>query len=112
MRIITLKLDQDALLFDMLWQVSLYLQPGRTPMWVGWNSKVILDSLPQQRVGYLSQINESPTHNHVVVETLRRSLEIANEVGMEYITVTYDLPIAKVAFSIQSEESPKFNRLC
>ena len=80
-------------------------------MWVGWNSKVIYDPLRQQRIGSLSQINESLTHNNVVVETLRRSLEIVNEVGMEYITVTYDLAIAKVAFSIQSEESPKFDRL-
>ena len=30
---------------------------------------------------------------------------------MEYITVTYNLATAKVAFSIQSEGSPKFDRL-
>ena len=61
------QLEQDALLFDMLWLVSLYLQPGRTPMWIGWNSKVIYDPLPQQWRGYSSQINESATDNNVVL---------------------------------------------
>ena len=60
---------------------------------------------------YLPQINLSPTSNAVVVETLKRTLSIANECGRKTIAVTYDLAIAKLALQIQHEEKPTFDRV-
>lgn len=42
---------------------------------------------------------------------MQRSLSIAEECGQQYISVTYDLAITKIALSIQALEKPKFNRL-
>ena len=42
----------------------------------------------------------------VVVEALRRSLQIAQEAKKKSIAVTYDLAIAKIVMQIQKEESP------
>ena len=58
---------------------------------------------------YLQQINQSPTSNTVVIETLRRALKIAAECNLRTIPVTFDLAIAKVAYQIQATESPAFD---
>lgn len=81
-----------------------------TPMWTGWNSRHTKESLPQQQVFYLPPINLSPTSHSVVLETLKRSIEIANGCHQKNIFVTYDLAIAKIALQIQHEESPHFDR--
>ena len=81
-------------------------------MWVGWNAVLSQNTLGGDRqVWYLPQINLSPTSNTVVVETLKRSLSIANECGRKTIAVTYDLAIAKLALQIQHEEKPTFDRV-
>ena len=80
-------------------------------MWSGWNSLFSPQNDEVQKVWYLPQINESPTSNAVVVETLNRSLAIAAETSKETIAVTYDLAIAKMAMKIQSEEKPKFDKV-
>lgn len=59
----------------------------------------------------MPQINLSPTSNAVVVETMKRSLDIAAECGKKTIAVTYDLAIAKVAMQIQAEETPVFDNI-
>jgi hypothetical protein len=46
-----------------------------------------------------------------VVVTLNMSKRIAEDCEYKYISVTYDLAIANIAHTIQSEESPKFDNL-
>lgn len=103
---------QTARKLDFIWMASLTMEVPNTPMWTGWNSlSTPKDSLPQQRVLYLPQINASPTTADVVMETMQRSLRIADECDQQYISVTYDLAIAKIALSIQAAERPRFNKL-
>lgn len=99
----------DAL--DTLWMMSLEFNLSETPMWIGWNSKVLSDDLPKQRICYLPQINESPTSLQVVMETMKQSQRIAQECNQPYMIVTYDLAIAKLAMTIQAEECPRFDNL-
>lgn len=82
-----------------------------TPMWAGFNSKIIEDESCMQRVSYLTPINESPTNNAVVLETMVQSQKIAEELGQTYMQVTYDLAVAKPAWQIQSMEKPRFDNL-
>ena len=65
----------------------------------------------QQKIWYLQQINESPTSHSVILETMRRSSEIAREFNRDSIAVTYDLAIAKIALQIQNKEKPNFDHL-
>lgn len=80
-------------------------------MWTGWNSRIIKDHLPLQRVRYLPQIEASPTRVDVVKETMERSMRILKECDQKYISVTYDLAIPKQALCIQAMEKPRFNNL-
>lgn len=71
-------------------------------MWIGFNAKLINDSSKSQIVSYLPTINASPTDVAVVVGTmkrLKRAIKIADECNQRYIQVTYDLTIAKIAYS-------------
>jgi hypothetical protein len=65
---------------DILWMADVS-QNEDTPMWVGWNAMVKPRDERLQKIWYLPQINQSPTSNAVVVETMRRSLRIAAESG-------------------------------
>lgn len=91
--------------------ISLALKIPGTPAWVGFNSLVYNDSSPQQRISYLTTINASPINNFVVVETMKQALKVASECGENYMEVTYDLAIAKIALQIQCVERPVFDRL-
>ena len=77
-----------------------------TPPWPSKNSKLIEPMQYTQKVWCLPQINQSSTNHSVVVEALRRSLQIAQEAKKKSIAVTYDLAIAKIVMQIQKEESP------
>ena len=48
----------------------------------------------------MTTINASPTNKSVVIETMKQALQVANECGQEFMQVTYDLAIAKVALQI------------
>lgn len=82
-----------------------------TPLWSGFNAKVIKDPNVKQKVAYLPQINASPTSNDVVLATMKMAQQLRKEVGQSYMLVTYDLAIAKMALAIQAEESPRFGDL-
>lgn len=83
-----------------------------TPMWVGWNSKHLgPDKHAMQQICYSPQINSSPTSANVVLATLNMAVRIMEEYDQDYISVTYDLAIAKIALAIQFEEKPKFDKL-
>ena len=98
---------------DTLWVIDFSDSANLSPMMVGWNAQLMGEILVRdiQKLWNLSQINQSPTSNAVVVETMNISLTIANECGRKYIVVTYDLAIAKLAFQIQYAEKPTFDRI-
>lgn len=96
---------------DRLWIICLANKPDKTPMWNGFNAKVLTDNLPQHRISYMPQINESPTSLSVVRETLKTSLKVADECHQDFMVVTYDLAIAKMAFQLQLDEAPEFDRI-
>ena len=77
---------------DMYWLWK--LQSGNTPLHAGFMSRYYTDQLPFQRICYMDPILQSPTNNHVVRETMVRSLNIAEETNQKYAVVTYDLAIA------------------
>ena len=82
-------------------------------MWTGWNTEFHTQFSKQlqlkQTFGYMKPIMLPPTRNDVVLETLNRSKELANECDSSCIVVTYDLAIAKIAKQIQCTEHPQFD---
>ena len=95
---------------DTLWMVSHALL-AQTPMWVGWNSALTVDTLPRQSIGYMANLNMSPTRLDVVAETMRISQKLAKECEESHVLVHYDLAIAKPALQIQSTDSPAFDNI-
>ena len=83
---------------DFLWVFSSkFDETNSIPMWIGWNSRNDASSFDQkQKIFYLPQIDQSPTSHSVVLETMRRSQQLAKESKIKEITVTYDLAIANV----------------
>lgn len=96
--------------FDLSWLLS-YIFRKDTPMWVGFNAKIIPETTKRQRIAYLPPINKSPTDKSVVLETMRTALKIAAECQQEYAQVTYDLGIAKIGFPLKSTESEGMKKL-
>ena len=98
---------------DVLWMVDMLTNHDHhTPLWTGWNSRLIPRDEDIQKIWQLPQLNQSPTSNTVAIEAMRRSLAIAAECGRNCISVTYDLAIAKVAMQIQYKERPAFCLCC
>lgn len=96
---------------NFAWMLSFYFNWPNTPMWVGFNSLLHEDKSPKQRLCYLTTINASPTNKSVVLETMNQSKIVADECGEDYMQVTYDLAIAKVALQIQSTDKGRFDNL-
>lgn len=89
---------------NFVWMLSHKFEITKTPMWVGYNSLIREDTSKQQKFSYLTTINSSPTDPTVVKETMRQSVQAADECGREYMQVTYDSAIAKIALQIQANE--------
>lgn len=70
-----------------------------------------LDKNPVQKIGYLPNLNMSPTSDSVVQKTLKMAQDIARECNQEHIIVTYDLAIAAKAYKIQATMSPAFDNV-
>lgn len=102
---------QEAVNMNNIWALSHGFCASKAKEWSAWNSEHYLDKLPLQKIGYLPQINESPTSFSVVHKTLQIALETANQTSQQCIFVTYDLGIANKAYIIQNEMSPAFDRL-
>ncbi|KAJ8677787.1 hypothetical protein QAD02_013574 [Eretmocerus hayati] len=96
---------------DFLLLLSHALKIEGTSMFVGWNSLITKDMFKKQIISYLTTINHSPTNINVVIETMKQSLKIADECGQQYMEVTYDLAIAKVALQLQCTEKSLYSRL-
>ncbi|GFX70054.1 uncharacterized protein TNCV_4614921 [Trichonephila clavipes] len=80
-------------------------------MGTGFNSKIIKDTSPKQKVSYLTPINFSPTNVAVVTHTMEQAQVVGKECNQTYVQVTYDLAIAKIAYKIRSTSKPQFNNL-
>ncbi|GBP86801.1 hypothetical protein EVAR_99881_1 [Eumeta japonica] len=97
---------------DLLHMISLFFfHVPNTPMWTGFNSRIINDNTPKQMVSYLTPINSSPTETSVVKLTMTQAQKVGVECDQKYVQVTYDLAIAKIALKIQATEAPKFVNL-
>ncbi|GFW88475.1 uncharacterized protein TNCV_3552451 [Trichonephila clavipes] len=96
---------------DLLYLLLHFLHGPNTPMWTGFNSKIIKDTSPKQKVSYLTPINFSPTNVTVVKHTMEQAQVVGKECNQTYVQVTYDLAIAKIAYKIQSTTKPQFNNL-
>ncbi|GFY36060.1 uncharacterized protein TNCV_4844321 [Trichonephila clavipes] len=96
---------------DNVWMLSHAFRLVDTPMWTGFNSKIMIDDSPQQLISYLTPINESPTSNAVVLATMQQCMSVLQELSQEYMQVTYDLAIAKIALQIQATENNTFQKL-
>ena len=94
---------------DFLWLTLSFNE--NIPLFNGLYSQFMTDTLPLTVIAYLDPISHPPTRNDVVHGTMLRSLHVANETGMEYHPVTYDLAVALKACSIQSLRAPDFDRL-
>ena len=94
---------------DLFWMMNMAIVP-KTPMWIGWNSCVTPDPFPKQQIGYMENINLPPTRLDVVAQTLKQS-RVAQECHQEYVIVTYDLAVAKLAMQIQLAEAPLFDNV-
>jgi len=95
----TLKICKER---DLLWVLSHALKIKNTPMWTGYNSLTTTNHGSKQKIFYLTPINMSPTNTTVIYETMVKAQKIANECNQNFMSVTYDLAIAKVALQIQS----------
>ncbi|GFW12732.1 uncharacterized protein TNCV_3884421 [Trichonephila clavipes] len=80
-------------------------------MWTDFNSKIIKDTCPKQKVSYLTPINFSPTNVALVKHTMEQAQVVGKKCNQTYVQVTYDLVIAKIAYKIQSTSKPQFNTL-
>ena len=95
---------------DKLWMMS-HAFYDDTPMWIGWNSRVTVDNLPQQSIGYMDNLSLPPTRLDVVAETMRISQKLAAECGEPYALVHYDIGVAKPALQIQAADSPTYDNV-
>ena len=96
---------------DNIFLLSHALGLLNSPMWTGFNSRIMTDDTPQQLISYLTPINHSPTNNAVVLATMQQCMSALQELNQEYMQVTYDLAIAKIALQIQATESNTFKKL-
>ena len=91
---------------DVAFTISTFVDK-QTPMWVGWNSRLLSDNMAEQYISYMENICLPPTRMDVVVETMERSKRVARECSQEDTIGHYDLAIAKIAKTSQVQERPR-----
>lgn len=89
-----------------IWMMNYALNTSGAKIWFLWNSKRIVDSNPLHNIGYIPNLNSSPTSDATVKKTLEIACNIANDCHQRYIIVTYDLAIAMKAYRIQADLQP------
>lgn len=102
---------QKAVDLNNMWMFNYAFHIGGNKRWFAWNSDRIVDKNPIQKIGYLPNINMSPTSDAAVQKTLQIAQQIASECNQPYIIVTYDLAIASKAYKIQASMSPQFDNI-
>lgn len=96
---------------DRVWMFNYKFGIPNTTRWNAWNANRVKDKNPKQIIGYLPNLNMSPTNDAVVMKTLEMAVQLADECNQKYIMVTYDLAIAMKAYHIIDCTTPKFNRI-
>lgn len=102
---------QTSLDMETIWMLTYALACKDTKRWCAWNAERVVDINPMQKIGYLPNINESPTSDAVVKKTLEVAQCVANECNQEHIIVTFDLAIAMMAYRIQKDLAPNFDNI-
>lgn len=100
-----------ALDLDNIWMYYFKFGLSKIKRWSGWNADRVCDENPIQVIGYLPNLNMSPTNDAVVMKTLEMAKQLADECNQKYIVVTYDLAIAMKAYHIKDCMSPQFDRI-
>lgn len=96
---------------DNVWMYYFKFCLPNAKRWFAWNADRVRDENPPQVIGYLPNLNRSPTNDAVVMKTLEMANQIADECNQKYIVVTYDLAIAMKAYNITDCMSPRFDRI-
>lgn len=96
---------------DNIWMYYYKFWIPNTKRWFAWNAQRFHDENPTQIIGYLPNLNMSPTNDAVVMKTLEMASQLADECDQKYIVVTYDLAIAMKAYQIKDHLSPRFDRI-
>lgn len=102
---------QIAIDLNVLWMLSHVFGVGTAQRWFTWNADRTIDKNPQQKIGYLPNLNASPTSDAVVLKTMKIAKNIATECNQEFIIVSYDLAIASKAYKIQQSMRPEFDNV-
>lgn len=97
--------------FNLIWMLNHVFDTSGAKRWFAWNAERVTDQNPMQRIGYLPNLNMSPTSDATVKKTLEMALDIAKECNQNYIIVTYDLAIACKAYKIQADLAPEFDKV-
>lgn len=102
---------QTYLRMEVIWMMSYALGCNNTKRWYAWNAERTKDVNPIQKIGYLPNINLSPTSDSVVKKTLEIAQGVAKDCKQRFIGVTFDLAIANKAYKIQEDLSPSFDNI-
>lgn len=100
-----------AKVMNDLWMFQHAFQIAGVKRWVAWNADRVTDLNPVQKIGYLPNMNASPTSDAVVKKTLDIAQNIAKECNQQHIIVTYDLAISCKAYRIKDDLFPTYENV-
>lgn len=102
-----------SIAFDLnnIWMLNHVYNTKGAKRWYGWNADRHNDENPLQKIGYLPNINASPTNDATIKKTLEIASQIGNECEQKYIIATYDLAIASKAYQNQMDLQPQFDHV-
>lgn len=100
-----------SLRMETIWMMSYALGCSNTKRWNAWNAERTTDLNPVHKIGYLPNINMSPTSDSVVKKTLEVAQDVAKDCQQKFIAVTFDLAIASKAYKIRQDLSPNFDNI-
>lgn len=75
---------------DLLHLLSYVFHVPNTPSWTGFNSRIIEDNSPTQKVSYVTPINLSPTNVSVVAYTMEQAQNVGK---LMFVKLMYKLPM-------------------
>ena len=82
------------------------------PSWTGWLSQISAhNNRICSAVEYMPSINCSVNENATVQHLLETSQEASRKVGQQYTIVTFDLAVAKKAYSIAWQNPDRFSNV-
>ena len=76
---------------DFSFIMTRMLQTDHLPNWTGYNTLLAKESIPQSsKVMYLPIIDASATEFSTISAVLQRSMKIADELGLQYVSLVFD----------------------